>query len=101
MHKMPANEVLHSISACPEGDEKMAHSHSLLCFYIKKIPGNSSGSFLRKILSMEKKWEIVRLSELQAVFLAPGGQVQAGIAAAELVHLTVGIAQNGDAVHSR
>ena len=92
MRKMPANEVFYSIFEWPEGGEKMAHSRSLLCFYIKKIPGNSSGSFLRKILSMEKKWEIARLSELQAVFLAPGGQVQAGIAAAELVHLTVGIA---------
>jgi len=92
MHKMPANEVFYSIFECPEGGEKMEHSRSLLYFYIKKIPGNCSGSFLRKTLSMEKKWEIVRLSELQAVFLAPGGQVQAGIAAAELVHLTVGIA---------
>jgi len=42
MRKMPANEVFYSIFEWPEGGEKMAHSRSLLCFYIKKIPGKCS-----------------------------------------------------------
>ena len=44
MRKMPANEVFYSIFEWPEGGEKMAHFRSLLCFYIKKIPGNLAGA---------------------------------------------------------